>query len=579
MWLLGATVALSGLVAYGVWSARATAADLDAARGDAQRLQTAMSAEDVAGSRTALTALETHISAARGRTDGPLWGLASHLPIVGGDVRAVQVVAAVGDDLTKGTLAELVDEAGSDLRDRLAPHGGRIDIAAVEEVAPLVGRADRNLNAAAGRLRAIDRDSLSHWVKPSYEEFSSVIATASTSLAAANRAVQVLPTMLGKDRPRRYLLMFENNAEIRATGGLPGAYGLVTADRGKITLTEQGVPGDIGKFPEPVLPQSEAEKEIYFSQIAEYFQDTNFTPEFPRTAELVREMWKRSKGVRLDGVMSVDVVSLSYLLRATGPVDAPGAVRLTDKNATEELINRVYFRLPNSAKQDAYFKNVAKLIFERVSAGVDSTTTFLTALGQAATEGRIYIHDFDNNVQRALSGTTVAGELQGGDPRVPQVGVYLNDATGSKMSFYLRSRVRLRAEGCASRQQQLSGFADLTYTKDSPPVADLNDFVTGTGGFGTPQGEQLVVMRVYGPAGGSVSNFRFDGKPLQLDTVDDRGRQVATVVAQLSRGQTVRVAWRVRSDVGQDRPARLTVTPGLTQTPSVRQVPTSCAGS
>ena len=94
----------------------------------------------------------------------------------------------------------------------------------------------------------------------------------------------------------------------------------------------------------------------------------------------------------------------------------------------------------------------------------------MTALGQAATEGRIYVHDFDNEVQRAIAGTTVAGELQGGDPRVPQVGVYLNDATGSKMSYYLRTRVRLRAERCANRQQQLEGFADLTYTKDSPPV-------------------------------------------------------------------------------------------------------------
>ena len=130
-----------------------------------------------------------------------------------------------------------------------------------------------------------------------------------------------------------------------------------------------------------------------------------------------------------------------------------------------------------------------------------STTDLGTALGQAATEGRLYVHDFDNRVQSVLSGSTVAGELQGGDPRVPQVGVYLNDATGSKMSYYLRTRVRLRSEGCANRQQQLQGFADLTYTQDSPPIDQLNKFVTGPGTYGTPKGEQLVLMRRLRPRG------------------------------------------------------------------------------
>ena len=470
VWLLGATVVLSAAGAYGAWSVRATAADLNAARADATRLQGSLAAEDTPAAQRALSALRGHVSAAHERTDGPLWALGAKLPVVGGDVAAVRTVAAVGDDLAAGTLTELVTKAGTELRDRLAPREGKIDISAIEAVAPLVGRANRNFSAAAGRLHSIDARALSSRVKPAYEEVSDAVDTASTTFAAADRAVQVLPTMLGKDGPKKYLLMFDNNAEIRATGGLPGAYALITTDKGKISLTRQGAPKDIGRFDEPVLPQSQAEKQIYFDQIATFFQDTNFTPEFPRTAELVREMWKRTQGERLDGVLSVDVVTLSYLLRATGPVEAPGGVRLTAQNATEELLNKVYFRLDDNAKQDTFFGDVAKLIFEKVTSGVRSTTELGTALGQAATEGRLYVHDFDNTVQSALSGSTVAGELDGGDPRVPQVGVYLNDATGSKMSYYLRTRVRLRSEGCSDGQQQLQGFADLTYTPDSPPV-------------------------------------------------------------------------------------------------------------
>ena len=384
--------------------------------------------------------------------------------------------------------------------------------------------------------------------------------------------------MLGKDGPRTYLLLFDNNAEIRATGGLPGAFSVLRTDHGKLSVTRQGVPADIGRFDKPVLPQSEAEQALYHEQIAEYPQDTNFTPEFPRTAELLREMWKRSQGQKLDGVLSVDAVSLSYVLRATGAVRAPGGVTLTPKNATAELINRVYSRLPSDEAQNEFFQQVAQLVFDKVVGGVRSPPALVSALGQSAREGRLYVHDFDPAVQRVLAGSTVAGEIHGADPRVPEVGVYLNDATGSKMSYYLRTKVSLKAESCSGETQQLAGVADLTYTKQSPPVNELNTFITGPGTFGTPRGEQLVLVRLYGPRGGELSDLRVAGRPTSSDAIEDRGRPVATVVVQLRRGQTVRVSWRVRTGDHQDRPARLTVTPGMSPTPAVKRTDSTCEG-
>jgi hypothetical protein len=567
---------LSGLVAYGLWSATATRTDLLAARGSGERLQRAIEAQDSAAATGALRDLQGRFSDAHDRTNGPLWGIGTHLPWIGDDVRAVQTVSAVGDDLSEGTLAELVAESGSGLRERLVPRDGRIDIAAVESIAPVVARAHRNLNEASGRLRASESDSLTRWVQPSYKSLVQKVSDTDRALSAADRAVRVLPTMLGKDGPRTYLVLFDNNAEIRATGGLPGAFSVIKADRGRLTLVRQGAPADIGKFPSPVLHQSGAERQIYDSQIAEYFQDTNFTPEFPRTAELVREMWHETQGQRLDGVLSVDTVTLSYLLRATGPIDAPGGVRLTSKNATHELLNKVYFRIPNAEQQNEFFRVVARRVFDRVMQGVQSTTELVSALGQGATEGRLYVHDFDTAVQRNLSGSTVAGDLVGGDPRIPQVGLYLNDATGSKMSYYLRSAVRLKSEACAAGRQQLEGVADLTYTDQSPPVSELNEFVTGPGTYGTPKGEQLVLIRLYGPKGGELNGLRIAGKPETVETVDDRGRPVASAVVQLGRGDTVRVSWRMRTGAHQDRSARLSVTPGMAPSPAVMRIASRC---
>ena len=55
------------------------------------------------------------------------------------------------------------------------------------------------------------------------------------------------------------------------------------------------------------------------------------------------------------------------------------------------------------------------------------------------------------------------------------------------------------------------------------------------------------------------------------------GAPVATTVVQLQRGETVRVSWRVRSGEDQDRPARLSVTPGLDAVASVRHVSSTCS--
>ncbi|MGY2876242.1 hypothetical protein ACVW00_003432 [Marmoricola sp. URHA0025 HA25] len=578
-WLgaIGAILVAVGL--YAAWSVLGVRSDLQAARVEAPRLKKALLADDQRGAQASLTRLQHRLSRAHGRTDGPLWSIGAALPVWGDDVDAVRTVAAVGDDLASGTLAELVEESDSDVRAKLIPRQGRVDLGAITKLQPQLARAHRNLNDAVDRTRAVTSSHLHAWVREGVLSLAEQIEQADSALTAADRTAQVLPSMLGADGPRTYLLMFDNNAEIRATGGLPGAYAVLRADRGKLALVQQGTAVDVGQFDQPVLPQSPAEHALYDTQLAEFFQDTNFTPEFPRTAALVRQMWQLRHGQQLDGVISVDAVTLSYLLRATGPVQAPGGVTLTSDNATSELLNQVYFRIPDNEGQDAFFRTVARDVFDKVTAGVESPETLIGALAQGASEGRIYVHSFDTDVQDVLAGTNVAGDLEAHDPRVPQLGIYLNDATGSKMSYYLRSMPRVVSESCAGGQQQFAAYVDLTFTAHSPPADQLPVFITGPGDFGTPKGQQLVLVRLYGPKGGELSKLSVAGEPTQADVVDDRGRPVASTVVLLSRGDTVRVSWRIRSAQGQDRPARLSVTPGITARPAVTRVGDTCTSS
>ena len=69
----------------------------------------------------------------------------------------------------------------------------------------------------------------------------------------------------------------------------------------------------------------------------------------------------------------------------------------------------------------------------------------LEGLARGADERRLLVHSFDEAEQERLAGSKVAGELPSTPSSRPQVGVYLNDGTGSKMSYYLDYDVAVRS--------------------------------------------------------------------------------------------------------------------------------------
>ncbi len=570
--VVGLLLVVLALVAWSVWLTLRTRSELLDARQAAHRLSQHLADGDNAKTTASLKAFTTSIDSARRHTRSIVWRTAEHLPFVGDDARAVATVADVGHDVAHEALEPLVAEATGGLASELAPHNGQFDLTALRRLQPVLAGARRSFDAADERLSGVDRRHLLGSVRRPLADLSDQLGDARSGIDAADRAVAVLPAMLGADGPREYLLMFNNNAEVRATGGMPGAWGLLRATNGRVELVRQGSAREFGEFGAPVLPQSPAEKAIYDVQPAVFFQDTNFTPEFPRTADLAREMFLRKYGEKVSGVVGVDTVTLGYIIGATGDISVPGGPTLTKTNATDTLLNGVYRALTDPDAQDAYFAKVAKTVFDNISGGVESPTALARALAQAVREGRLHVHSFKPEEQAQLDDSEIAGNVDFSATARPQIGVYVNDATGSKMSFYLRTDVQVKSDRCSGGVQQLTATADLTMVEPGP--GELNDYITGGGLYGTPAGQQLVLVRVYGPAGGELSDFRFDGKSIEYSAVVDRGRPVVTTVVQLAGGQTVHVTWSIRADGPDD--AQLSVTPGLGTEPATRTVRTSC---
>ncbi|GAA1946187.1 DUF4012 domain-containing protein [Nocardioides panacihumi] len=561
------------IVAYAGWLVWDSGRALAAAADDARAAKAAVSAADPAAASRALDDFSSHASTAAHRTDSPVWSLLTKLPAIGDDAEGVRAVSQAADALGAGGLDGLARSVGD--MDAFVPHDGTVDVQAVERLQQPVADVHRALAAARVALSRQDPRGFVGPLRTKYLDLQRQIASADDALTAADRTLRVLPVMLGADGPRSYLLVMQNNAEIRATGGLPGSVSLIRADKGRISMVKQATGTALGHAPAPVLPLTAAERTLFGDNLGRYFLDGNLTPDFPRSAALWKARWQQVEGGEVDGVVSVDTVTLSYLLRALGPITVDG-VRLTGDNVVDELLHNAYVRIAAPADQDVFFRDVAVAVFDRLTSFGGSRSDLVDALRRGATERRVLVHDFDPAVQGELAGTAVAGELTTTSTRSPQVGIYFADGTLGKMSYYLRYGARVTATSCQGGVQSMSGRLTVRSTAPKDAKAALPEYVLGYGVPAESLGSQLVVVQIFAPEGGKFANFDTNGLDFDQTDADFEGRPVRTLWVLLKPGEVKDLSWTMTSGPGQTGAGRLSVTPSIEAGSKSMSMPSAC---
>ena len=557
-------VAVLCLVAFTGYQALKARDALTATSADFQQMRDELTGGDTASARETLTSAQASALLARDNTRGPGWWLAAKLPGIGDDVAGVQTVADVADNLASDVLPGVIDASQTLSPERLRPKNGRIDIDAIARVAPAVVSADREIQDATSRIAALEPEDMIGQVASPVTELQGKLTDAADLTAKASRAVQLLPSMLGADGRRTYLVLFQNNAEIRATGGLPGALAVMSADHGKIKMHAQGGAADLGSYDKPALPLTREERALFDTKMGIFPADSNFTPDFPRTAELVQAMWQRAQGQSVDGVLSADPIALSYLLRGTGPVRLGDGAKLTADGAVQLLLNTVYLEQPDTELQDVFFASAARNVFDAVSSGRGDPRKVLEGLAQAASERRLLMWSDDRDEQALLQPTPLAGALFTGESDHPQIGVYLNDGTGAKLHYYVKHSVDVESLSCEGGVQKLK--VTVTMSSDAPADARTLPASVVGGGFGVKLGTVRTGVLVYGPGGGRVESATLNGRKISIALMTHEGRPVANQTVDLAPGGRLKLEFLVVGDAGQTQKPALSVTPGVRST-------------
>ncbi|KTR94097.1 hypothetical protein NS220_10425 [Microbacterium testaceum] len=379
---------------------------------------------------------------------GPLWDLASSIPLVKDNTEAVQELTAMTRELTGRALPPTVALLSASDFSSLAVEGGGINLEPFRQAEGALPEITSAFTDAKVVTDGIDRTNLLPIVTEPLDQVAQIVDQAAPSLTLVQKYLPSLLAAAGGDGPKTYLVVFQNNAEIRATGGNPAASSVMVVDNGRIELKEQSdsmafyAAGQAGRS---VLDLPESTLALYPDTFTRYSQDYTFTPDFPTTARLFESLWDRTDGSQFDGVMSIDPVVLAHMLEVLGPVDLPSGEQITAENAVKLLLSDAYQRFgdagDNGRSSDEFFATVSSTVFSRLAGGQWNPIAMFDQLTRSAQEQRINLWFTDEQAQALVTEVGLDGGLRPDNAASTQLGIYLNDFSIGKLEYHLTTAV------------------------------------------------------------------------------------------------------------------------------------------
>lgn len=416
-------------------------------------------AKDRTASAAAYRTARSSAATAVQSTSGKIWRMAEHTPWIGTNLRAVRTVAAQTSGLLDSA-QPFIDALESIDPDHLVSNGA-FDAASISQLAAQTPAVAARAAQAHTALSAIDADDLLPIVRTPYRKLDSIIATAVPGLQSAARLAPYIPDLLGQNGTRNYLMLFQNNAEVRALGGNPASLLLLQVDHGRLTIVDQASSTDFGNGRATPIANIPADAySVFPSNVSRYEMDMTGYPDLPTVAQLAQGWWAQHHHQHIDGVLTFDPIGLSYLLKATGPVTLPNGDQITSDNVVKSVLSDVYAKYPIPAQQDAYFAATAASVFNALTTKSIDFGQLAGGLQTSLSQRRLHFWSGNADIQKFIAqNDPLAGTIGDDTADTVRIGTYLWDTTGSKIDYHVTSASSATAQVCSSTQR-------TTYTVD-----------------------------------------------------------------------------------------------------------------
>jgi hypothetical protein len=537
-----AMIAAGGLLLLGgLWigvTAVMARGQLNEVRAEAHTLETELSASNWSAARTTAANLANSAHRANQLTSGPAWAVAAALPSGGEPLKTIRGITAAADTIGAKALPQLLN-ATQVLNPRtLREPDGDIDLARIAAIAPALHSASVAVAQATNTMSALPDHTWLSSIDTSYASAMALVSELNNGLTAVNLTARILPTMLGQAGPKYYFLAFQNEAESRGTGGLPGAFGIIEANHGKLSFVRMESDTTLARVSASV-DFGPAYDHLYAAATPTLtYGNSNISPNFPYAAQIWASMWRNHSGQKVDGVIAVDPTALSYLLDVTGPATLPDNSQISGANAIALTQSSSYAMFPGTSEADvaqrqAYLLEVASAASKQILADRGEPTALVEAAAKAAGERRILVWSADPTIEAQLAQTTMAGVIP--ITTAPYVGMSIVNGGGDKLDYYLDRSITWQAVGCGSTR---ATTVTITLTNDAPATG-LPDYVTGrsdTRSYPVKVGDNRLEVSYFATQGAVLHTVTVANQPGKGLAGIERGHPVYTIDVELPRG-------------------------------------------
>lgn len=355
------------------------------------------------------------------------------------------------------------------------------------------------------------------YVQPKIESIQDM----NSLIGSTNEFTHLIGDITGTVDLKTYLILLQNNAELRPGGGFIGNYGTISFQDGHLKEIKVNDIYQIdGQLKEKIEPPKQLKDKLGVDNF--YLRDSNWVPDFGTNAQTARDFYKKETGQSVDGVIAIDLYFIQNILKVTGPI------KLTDYN--EEITAQNIFErgeyyaeigfFPGSTQKKDFFSSLTRALISKVTdniTGQRKDNFSLVSLAQSLNDSLSQKH-----LMLALDSPnlTTFTKHKGWDNSLPPQNFDPSDDSFETRDFLSISEANVGANKVNNELERKIDY-DLTVGRDADLVAKLKITYTNKSQANTwPGGTYVNFLRLYVPLGATPfevkNNDKTDIKDIQI---------------------------------------------------------------
>jgi len=404
----------------------------------------------------------------------------------------------------------------------------------VESLVPYMDTLEQKLSKIETSLNKIDPNRYPEEfkgiaVKANLNKADEMISQIHTLVKNGQPILSKTSWLLGKDSPRNYLLIFQNNAELRPTGGFWTAYGLIKIDNGKITPLASSDIYSLDAQINSTIPAPRPIKAYHINVPYYNVRDMNISPDFPTSIKLFLENYEKvNKNTKVDAVISLDLDVLVDMVKVLGQVGVSGFGNFSaEPDSRCDGCPQIIYQLEELADKPKSFVDsnrkgflgplMNSLLSNAMGAEKSKMGPLMTSFFTNINQKHIMFYFKDEEMQKAGELANIAGTITQTDNSIDYF--HLNDANmaSAKSNLFITQKIK---HEITTKNGKVTHKISITYTN---PTAASNCNLE-KGGLCLNAANYRDWFRFFVPVGSTL--IKMTGSEVEPVKYEELGKQV-----------------------------------------------------